>query len=88
MNVTTISDLRKNTKKYFDQVADNQDVLIVARANGKSVALVSMDMYNKLDATEYLNSTAANRLRLLQSLEQARAGKVIPKTIQELTNSA
>jgi antitoxin YefM len=87
MNVTSISNLRKNTKKYFDQVANDQEIVIVGRANGGSVVLVSLDMYNQLDATEYLNSSKANRLRLLHSIEQARAGKVIPKTPEELEGS-
>jgi len=84
MNITSVSELRKNTKKYFDRVADDEEIIIVTRPNGRSVVLMSMDAYNDIDTTDYLSSSVTNRLRLLKSLEQARAGKVIPKTTQEL----
>ncbi|MGH7195656.1 MAG: type II toxin-antitoxin system Phd/YefM family antitoxin [Candidatus Saccharimonadales bacterium] len=88
MNVATISQFRKNTKKYFDQVSSDQDIVILTRSNGASVAMISMDMFNRLDATDYLNSSSANRRHLLESLEQARAGKFIPKTIDELESNS
>lgn len=84
MNVTTVSNFRKNTKQYFDQVADDQQILILARSNGTAVAMISLEMFNQLDATAYLNSSPANRRKLLESLEQARAAKFTPKTAKEL----
>jgi antitoxin YefM len=84
MQVTSISDFRKDAKKYFDQVIDNSDDLIIARNDGKTVVVIPLDRYNAITETEYLMRSPANRERLLQGLEDARAGKTIKKTLAEL----
>ncbi len=84
MNVTTISQLRKNAKQYLDKVVDNQDILVVARNNGQSVIVMPLERYNAMSETEYLNSNPANRRHLEASIAEARAGKFIQKTIEEL----
>jgi len=84
MNVTTISQLRKNAKQYLDKVVNDQDILVVARSNGQSVIVMPLEQYNAMSETEYLNASPANRRRLEKSMAEARAGKFIEKTIEEL----
>ncbi len=84
MNVTTISDLRKNTKKYFDRVVADQDVLVVSRGQGKSVVVMTMEQYNNMDATDYLNSSKVNREHLERGMANVKAGKTFVKTMEEL----
>lgn len=84
MNVTSISDFRKDTKKYFDQVVDNYDDLIVLRSDGKKVVIIPFDTYNSIKETEYLLNNSANARHLEKSMAQLRAGKVIKKTMAEL----
>lgn len=84
MKVTSVSDLRKNTKKYFDDVINDQDILVIARGNGQSIVAMPLERYNSMSETEYLNSSPANRRHLEQSMAEARAGKFIKKTIEEL----
>lgn len=76
MNVTTISNFRKNAKGYFDEVVANQDTLLVTRSDGQTVVIMSLDQYNAQTETDYLNSTAANRKHLEKSLASLRAGKL------------
>ena len=84
MNVTTISQLRKNAKQYLDKVVNDQDILVVARSNGQSVIVMPLEQYNAMSETEYLNASPANRRRFERSMAEARAGKFIEKTIEEL----
>ena len=75
MKVTSISDFRKDTKKYFDQVIDDQDALLITRSDGQTIVAIPLDQYNSIAETEHLLSSPANRERLLQSLADLRAGK-------------
>ena len=75
MKVTSISDFRKDTKKYFDQVIADQDALLITRSDGQTIVAIPLDQYNSIAETEYLLSSPANRERLLQSLADLRAGK-------------
>ena len=84
MNVTSISDFRKDAKKYFDQVIDDQDPLIITRSDGQTIVAVPLDQYNSMTETEYLLSNPANRKHLMESISQLRRGKTIKKTIEEL----
>ena len=76
MNVTSISKFRKNAKGYFDQVIDDQDVLLITRSDGQTVVVMTLDEYNSKAETDYLNSSVANRKHLEKSVADARAGKV------------
>ena len=76
MNVTTISKFRKNAKNYFDQVIDDQDVLLISRNDGQVVVVMTLDQYNSKAETDYLNSSSANRKHLEKSIADARSGKV------------
>lgn len=84
MNVTSISDFRKDAKKYFDRVVDDYDPLVITRSDGKTGVLVSLDSYNSMTETQHLLSSPANRRNLLKSLEEARTGKTVKKTLSEL----
>ncbi len=76
MNVTTISKFRKNAKKYFDQVVDDQDVLLITRNDGVTVVMMSLDQYNSQSETDYLNRSPANRKHLEASMAELRAGEL------------
>ncbi len=76
MNVTTISKFRKDAKNYFDQVIDDQDILLITRNDGQALVVMSLDQYNSQAETDYLNRSPANRKHLEESLAEMRAGKL------------
>ena len=49
MVTTTISDLRKNMKTYFDQVSEDDEVIIIHRKDAEGIVIMSLKEYNKLN---------------------------------------
>jgi antitoxin YefM len=62
-------------KKYLDDVSKSSDVLIVSRAaEEEAVVILSMKEYNAINETGHLLSSAKNRERLYDSIEQLKVG--------------
>jgi antitoxin YefM len=71
----TASEARKNLFPLIEQV--NQDRTPVEITSKRGVAvLISIDDYRALEETAHLLRSPANVRRLLESLDQARAGTV------------
>lgn len=71
MKAVTITNLRSNLKKHFDEVSATEDILIIPCNNSADDAVVVMSIkeYNALTETAHLMSTEANRTRLERSIE-------------------
>ena len=70
MKVVSSSKLRSNMKKYLDDICKSSDTIIVTRQTEEAVVLISLKEYNSLTETGHLLSTAANRERLMESINQ------------------
>lgn len=64
MLTTTISDFRKNIKKYLNRVTDNSEILHIKRRKKADVIIISLDEYNSLLATQHELSSEINKKRL------------------------
>lgn len=84
MLTTTISDFRKDIKKYFDTVENDYETLIINRGSNSGVVIVSLNEYNSLKATQYELSTRANEQRLDAAIAKLNSGKgMVKDLIQE-----
>jgi antitoxin YefM len=48
MLTTTISDFRKDIKKYLDNVTENFETLIINRGKDNGVVIISLDEFKSL----------------------------------------
>jgi len=83
LQVTNVSEFRKNLKKYIDGVAESNNKVIV-NSNGKSVVLISLDEYNEMDETDYLLSSEENKKMMYEAKEQIESGLAVPVNISEM----
>lgn len=85
MRTLTSDELRDNLSSLLDQVSDDHEPIIVARAGGRPVVLVALEAYDSMDETDYLLASPANRDALLAAIADIEAGRTITKTLDELT---
>ena len=83
MLTTTISDFRKDIKRYFDKVTDNFETLIINRGKYTGVVIMSLDEYNSLTATQHEFSSKANEMRLDAAIDKLKGGATFEKKLIE-----
>jgi antitoxin YefM len=83
MITASISDFRKDIKKYLDNVSKNFETLIINRGKDNGVVIISLDEYNSLTATHYELSSIANKKRLDSAIEKLQAGNSFEKRLIE-----
>ena len=71
----TASEARKNLFPLIEQVNNDRTPIEITSKRGDAI-LISVDAYHALEESAYLLRSPANVRRLLESLEQARAGTV------------
>jgi antitoxin YefM len=84
MRTLSSTDLRQNLSSVMDQVNDDHEPVIVTRAKGKPVVMVSLEDWASMDETTYLLASPANRAMLLNSIAENDSGKVVTVTLAEL----
>lgn len=83
MLTTTISDFRKDIKRYFDKVSENFETLIINRGKDSGVVIMSLAEYNSLLATSHELSAKANEKRLDSAIDKLNKGNSFPKDLAE-----
>lgn len=83
MLITSISDFRRDIRKYLDKVTENFETLIINRGKDRGVVIMSLDEYNSLSATHHELSSKINEKRLDSSIEKFRKGESFEKELIE-----
>jgi antitoxin YefM len=83
MLTTTISDFRKDIKRYLDRVTENFETLIINRGKDNGVVIISLDEYNSLTATQHELSSRINEARLDSAIEKLKSGSSFQKELIE-----
>ena len=75
MRHVTLTDLRSNMAKHFDQVESDRDELIVTRQDHEPVVIMPLSELAGLRETLHLLSSPANAEHLRRSIAQLDAGE-------------
>ncbi|MCA1753012.1 MAG: type II toxin-antitoxin system Phd/YefM family antitoxin [Flavobacteriales bacterium] len=80
---TTLSDFRKDIRRYFDRVTDNFETIIINRGKDKGVVIMSLSEYNSLAATQHELSSRMNEQRLDRAIAKLEGGEGFSKNLPE-----
>jgi len=83
MLTTTISDFRKDIKRYLDNVTKNFETLIINRGKDNGVVIISLAEYNSLKATQHELSSKVNEQRLDTAIEKLKNNSSFKKDLIE-----
>jgi antitoxin YefM len=83
MLTTTLSDFRKDIKRYFDSVTQNFETLLINRGKDNGIVIMSLAEYNSLCATQHELSSKANERRLDSAIEKLKSGNSSAKNLIE-----
>ena len=83
MITTTISNFRKDIKRYLDSVTKNFETLVINRGKDQGVVIISLEEYNSLTATQYELSSKKNEQRLDSAIEKLQSGNSFKKKIND-----
>ena len=81
MKHVSYSTFREHLAEYMDEVCDNRAALHVTRQNARTVVVLSEEEYEAMMETLHLLRSPANAERLLRSVANADAGKLIEREI-------
>ncbi len=77
---------REDLDSLWNQVTKKNETVIIRREGFDDVALVPASELSGLEETEYLLSSPRNAERLSNSLDRARRGEGVAKTVDELAD--
>ena len=83
MLTTTLSDFRKDIKRYLDSVTENFETLIINRGKDSGVVIMSLNEYNSLLATQHELPSKVNEKRLDSAIEKLKNGSSFQKDLIE-----
>ena len=83
-DVASPTELRNGLFRLLEQVAEDHQVLIINRRQGKNVALIAESDLRSLIETVYLFRSVANSRHLFDALEESVTGKIKPQSLDEL----
>ena len=82
MRVLTFSEARAGFKNVMDDVCNDHEPVVITRVNGQHVVMLSMEDFNSMEETMHLLGSENNANRLRASIANLKAGKLINKEIE------
>lgn len=83
MQITTVSEFRKDIKTYLDKVVKDFETLIINRGKDSGIVVMSLQEYNSLMATNHELSSRKNELRLDSAIEKLKSEATFNKDLIE-----
>ncbi|AGC77876.1 antitoxin YefM [Nonlabens dokdonensis] len=83
MQITTVSDFRKDLKTYLDRVVMNFETLLINRGKDAGIVVMSLQEYNSLMATNHELSSRKNELRLDAAIDKLKNGTTFNQDLIE-----
>jgi len=83
MLITTLSAFRKDVKRYFDNVTDKNETLIINRGKDTGIVVISLEEYNSYNPTQHELSSKVNESRLDSAIKKLRKGQSFEKKMIE-----
>ncbi|MFT7591272.1 MAG: antitoxin YefM [bacterium] len=83
MQITTVSEFRKDIKSYLDSVVKNFETLIINRGKDSGIVVMSLEEYNLLMSTNHELSSHKNEKRLDSAIDKLKKGASFTKDIIE-----
>lgn len=83
MQITTVSDFRKDIKRYLNRVAKNFETLIINRGKDSGIVIMSLQEYTSIMATNHELSSRKNELRIDSAIEKQKSGNSFTKDLIE-----
>lgn len=81
MKAITYTAARENLAATMNRVCEDRDPVIITRNRDQAVVMISLEDYESLQETAYLFRSPANAARLMESLKEAKRGKLLKKKI-------
>lgn len=88
MGHVNYTEFRQNLAAHMDEVCDSRVPLTVTRQKGRSVVVLSEEEYNGIMETLHLLKSPANAERLLRSIADADAGRMVEHDLIEPDENA
>jgi len=83
MGHVTLTELRSNMAKHFDQVEADRTELIVTRQNHEPIVIMPLAELEGMRETLHLLSSAANADHLRRSMAELDAGRGVERDLTE-----
>jgi antitoxin YefM len=83
MLIASISDFRKDIRKYLDKVCGDFETLLINRGNNQAVVVLSLEEYNAIMATQHELKSKKNEARLDAAIESLRKGEGQERSIKD-----
>ena len=84
MKAITYSAARENLASTMQSVCDDREPVIITRKRDQAVVMMSLDDYESMQETSYLQRSPENARRLHEAIDQLESGRGKKRKLPEL----